>query len=310
MIKKLFQFFVLCLMAIACEDEKPKATDTPTSGHITVSCDESLKPIAEAEKEVFEALYPNAKIQFVFTDEQSAINLVLKDSARMAFVTRKMNNEEENQLKSQNIARSRSIKIAYDAIAFILNQSNQDTLLKIEQIKQILKGEISDWSQLNPNHKGPIQVVFDNPASGAIRHLKDSLGLNNQISKQCFALKSNKEVVDYVEQNKHAIGIIGISWISDPDDSLVKYFYKQIRVADIVPAQIKYESITWKPIQANIHFKQYPFWREVFLVSREAKSGLGTGFASFISSDQGQRIILKAGLVPSRAAIRTIELTQ
>lgn len=302
----LASFFIVS----ACNNEVPKATDTPTSGSITVSCDESLRPIAEAEKEVFESLYPKAKINFIFTNEQVAIQLVLKDSARMAFVTRKMNPEEENQLKEQNIARSRSIKIAYDAIAFILNKSNKDTLFNVSQIAHILNGTYNNWKQINPKHQGPIQVVFDNPASGAIRLLKDSLGLSPQLSKQCFAVQSNQEVVNYVEQNQNAIGIIGISWISDPDDSLVKYFYKQIKVADIVPKQIKYESITWKPIQANIHLKQYPFWREVFLVSREAKSGLGTGFASFISGDQGQRIILKSGLVPSRAAIRTIELTQ
>ncbi len=302
--------FGLSLVALSCQDEKPKAIDTPTSGQITVSCDESLRPIAEAEKEVFESLYPNAKINLVFTSEQAAIDLVLKDSARMAFVTRKMNIDEESQLKEQKISRSRSIKIAYDAIAFILNKSNQDTLFQVAQIKQILNGTYSNWSQINPKHNGAIQVVFDNPASGAIRLLKDSLGLNSNLSKQCFAVNSNKDVIDYVEKNPHAIGIIGISWISDPDDSLVRYFYKQVKVADIVPTQIKYESITWKPIQANIHLRQYPFWREVFLVSREAKSGLGTGFASFISGDQGQRIILKSGLVPSRAAIRTIELTQ
>ncbi len=306
-----FLFIVLGFLIIAsCNDDKPKAIDTPTSGNITVSCDESLRPIAEAEKDVFESLYPNAHINLIFTNEQHAIDLVLKDSARMAFVTRKMNADEENQLKEQKISRSRSIKIASDAIAFILNKSNKDTLFNVGQIKQILNGTFTNWNQINPKHQGQIQVVFDNPASGAIRLLSDSLGLNKQLSKQCFAVNSNKEVVSYVEKNNHAIGIIGISWISDPDDSLVKYFYKQIKVADIVPKKINYESITWKPIQANIHLRQYPFWREVFLVSREAKSGLGTGFASFISGDQGQRIILKSGLVPSRAAIRTIELTQ
>jgi phosphate transport system substrate-binding protein len=138
--------------------------------------------------------------------------------------------------------------------------------------------------------------------------LKDSLHLGKDLGENCFAVKSNPEVISHVEKNKNSIGIIGVSWISDPDDSLVRYFMKKIQVAEIKPKKITIESITWKPIQGNIHLRQYPFWREVFVVSREARTGLGTGFASFLSGDQGQRIILKAGLVPSKAAIRTIEL--
>jgi phosphate transport system substrate-binding protein len=123
--RQLLLIALVYLLIASCNDDKPKVIDTPTSGNITVSCDESLRPIAEAEKDVFESLYPNAHINLVFTSEQHAIDLVLKDSARMAFVTRKMNADEENQLKEQKISRSRSIKIAYDAIAFILNKSNK-----------------------------------------------------------------------------------------------------------------------------------------------------------------------------------------
>jgi phosphate transport system substrate-binding protein len=38
------------------------------------------------------------------------------------------------------------------------------------------------------------------------------------------------------------------------------------------------------------------------------RSGLGTGFASFMESEPGQKIILKGGLVPQRSSIRTINL--
>ena len=308
--KNILCIYILLFALTSCNNESNnKTTDTTTSGEINISCDESLKPIIEAEEAVFEELYPNAELNIIYTNEQNAINLVLQDSARAAIITRKMSNEEEAILKEQKIARSRAIKIAYDAVGFILHPENKDTIFTVEQIAGILSGKINDWSQINPKNKqGAIQVVFDNPASGAIRMLKDSLHLGKDLGENCFAVKSNPEVVSHVEKNKNSIGIIGVSWISDPDDSLVRYFMKKIQVAEIKPKKITIESITWKPIQGNIHLRQYPFWREVFVVSREARTGLGTGFASFLSGDQGQRIILKAGLVPSKAAIRTIEL--
>jgi phosphate transport system substrate-binding protein len=52
--------------------------------------------------------------------------------------------------------------------------------------------------------------------------------------------------------------------------------------------------------------KQYALIRSVYTISREPRAGLATGFASFISSDKGQKIFLKAGLLPASAPIRII----
>jgi phosphate transport system substrate-binding protein len=69
------------------------------------------------------------------------------------------------------------------------------------------------------------------------------------------------------------------------------------------------EARTMKPYQAYIALKQYPLWRTVQITLREPRVGLGTGFASFVASDKGQRIVLKSGLVPATAPVRIIELT-
>jgi phosphate transport system substrate-binding protein len=63
-----------------------------------------------------------------------------------------------------------------------------------------------------------------------------------------------------------------------------------------------------KPMQGNIALKQYPYWRQIKVASREMRTGLGTGFAGFMESEPGQKIILKGGLVPFRSSIRTINL--
>jgi phosphate transport system substrate-binding protein len=61
-------------------------------------------------------------------------------------------------------------------------------------------------------------------------------------------------------------------------------------------------------MQGNIELKQYPYWRQIKVASREMRTGLGTGFAGFMESEPGQKIILKGGLVPFRSSIRTINL--
>jgi phosphate transport system substrate-binding protein len=69
-------------------------------------------------------------------------------------------------------------------------------------------------------------------------------------------------------------------------------------------------SESYKPFQAYIAQKVYPLWREVFVVSREAYTGLGTGLNAFIASERGQRIILKNGLLPATMPVRIVEFKE
>jgi phosphate transport system substrate-binding protein len=311
MVKSILTLLIGILMVGACSNSQKlnEPKDTATSGEITVACDESLKPIMEAERMVFEELYPQSKIHMVFMSEFDAVQYLLKDSARLAIVTRELTKEELEVLKEQKISKARYHKIGYDAIAFIMHASSKDTSLSLKQVRGLLSGEISNWNQINPNNNtGEIQIVFDNPKSGAIRLLQDSALKGLSLGKNCFALKGNEAVLEHVEKNKNAIGIIGVSWISDTDDVEAKYFLNKIKVADVEPILMRVAGINNKPMQGNIALKQYPYWRQIKVVSREMRTGLGTGFASFMESEPGQKIILKGGLVPFRSSIRTINL--
>ena len=307
--KNLFKIVFILAISSCSNSPSQENLDTPTSGTITVSCDESLKPIIEAEQMVFEELHPNAKVNMVYLSEYDAIQYMLKDSARLAIVTRELNEGELARLKEQKLSRARYHKIGYDAIAFILHPENKDTSFSLAQVKALLSGQITDWNQISKlSNLGKIQIVFDHPKSGAIRYLEDSVLKGNSIGKNCFALSNNPAVIEYVQKNKNAIGIIGVSWISDLDDSQAKFFLNNLKVAEIEPVLMRVAGITNKPIQGNIALKQYPYWRNIKVVSREMRSGLGTGFASFMESEPGQKIILKGGLVPQRSSIRTIDL--
>jgi len=306
-----YSIISLLFLLSACADSNVKAPlDQPTSGEITISCDESLKPIVEAEIAVFQMQHPNAKVNAIYTSEFDAIQLMLKDSARLAIVTRELNTQELEVLKSQNISKARVFKIGYDAIAFILNTQNKDTSFSLAQVKSLLNGELKNWKQLSPASKlGDINIVFDHAKSGAIRLLEDSVLFGSKMGNNCFALNTNPEVIKYVQDNPNAIGIIGVSWISDLDDSQAKFFLDNIKVAEVQPVLVRVSGITNKPIQGNIALKQYPYWRPIKVLSRELRTGLGTGFASFLESEPGQKIILKGGLVPHRSSIRTVNIT-
>jgi phosphate transport system substrate-binding protein len=198
--------------------------------------------------------------------------------------------------------------IAHDAIAFVLNRSNTDTVLTQAQIQQIITGKATKWSQINPKSGslGDIQVVFDNPLSGTLRYVKDSIANGQPITPNASALKTNEEVINYVQKNKSAIGIISANWISDTDDKGVQQFMKEIRIADIAAADGKEG---YGPYQAYMAKGWYPYKRTVHVINAQARKGLGLGFASYLAGD-GQRIFLKDGLLPANAVTRLIQVTR
>lgn len=312
MMKKRFSFwgiFVCVAFLFGCNDNVPKHSDTTTSGEITISADECFKPILDAEKEVFESLYPQAKINIIYTNEYDAIQLALVDSVRMAIVGRELNTNENEVLKQREVKPRYNI-FGYDAIAVIMHKSRIDTILNQSQLTDILSGKIATWKQLNPaNNNDSIKLIFDNPKSGTIQFVNDSLLKGTPLTKRSYSLQNNPAVIERLETDKNAIGLIGTTWISDKNDSNSVRLINSIQVVNLVPNQPeKAEAPYMKPLQAYIALKQYPLWRNMVIINTEGRYGLGTGFASFICSDRGQRIILKSGLVPAHAPIRIIQL--
>ncbi|HOW32387.1 MAG TPA: substrate-binding domain-containing protein, partial [Bacteroidales bacterium] len=199
----------------------------------------------------------------------------------------------------------RTTKVARDALALIINPANIDSLLLEKQLADILQGKISTWNQLNPKSaSNPINVVFDNNKSGNVRYFRERFNITGNFPPNCFAVNSNQEVINYVAKNRNALGIISVNWISDAHDSLTIEFKKSVRIVEVGTESTGY----CKPYQGYIAEGSYPFCRDVFMVSRETFSGLGTGFASFVAGDQGQRIVRLSGLVPATMPIRLIEI--
>ena len=122
-------------------------------------------------------------------------------------------------------------------------------------------------------------------------------------------MNSNEEVVNYIQNNKNGLGIISVNWISDSQDTISNKFLQKIVVAGISEdGDDEGLGPFLKPYQGYIAEGSYPFIREVYVICRESFAGLGTGFASFVAGDQGQRIIRRSGLVPAQMPIRLVEI--
>ena len=292
-----------------CGGTPGKDMDTPTAGRIKVGTDDSYKLLLDAETYTFQSLYKYASIDMVLGAEADIIDLFMKDSVPMMIVNRKLTKEEESFLNSRQII-PKTTKIAYDALALIVNRENPDTNLYYDDISALFNGKISTWKSINPkkSDKDSVKVVFDNYKSGNPRYFKEKFNLT-RLPSCCFAVASNADVIDFVEKNKNALGIISVNWISDKADSISHGFLTRIRVARISgPGHHEAGSSFYSPHPGYIAQGDYPFTREVYSINRQTYSGLAYGFSSFIAGEKGQLIVLHSGMVPASMPVRLVEV--
>jgi len=306
-VKIIVLFFFFLFVCNGCKNEKQGEDDTVTYGTISITVDETFAPVIDSEVDTFQKIYSYAKINVRYKPEIDVVNDLLADSSRFIILARKLKKEEMDYLKKEALY-PKQIKIFYDAIAVIVNNSNKDTSISFQNLKDIASGKLKKWNELNPKSSpSDIQIIYDNPGSSTVRFMKEQI--NSELSKNSFALKSSAAVIDYVSKNKNAIGFIGVNWVSDQDDTLSLNFLKTVKVVGIkseLPNVNPNEY--YQPYQAYIAQKFYPLYREVYIISREARAGLGSGLSAFISHEKGQRIFLKSGLVPATMPVRLVEI--
>lgn len=282
--------FISCKKEASFDTKNQPPAETFTSGKTNMYVDESVIPIADALVEVFQAYYTDAHINIIPNNEVAIMNSLFKDSVRLAVVPRDLK-KEEIEFLSQRV-RPITTPIAREAVIFIQNIQNQDTILKLDKIRE-----------LSIDKKAKIKLVFDNINSSVVRQLNDSIPINKDTPNAYFMPNTNR-VIDYVSKNKNAIGVISSSWLAEPNDS-IRALSNNIRSMRLFNYETK---VYVKPSQSTIADKTYPFVRTINIIDIKGNAGLGKGFSAFTASDKGQRIILKSGLMPIKIPSREIEI--
>ena len=296
--------FFYCWILSGCksyEEQKKELPDTPLRGTIHVSADESFKPVIDEQVKVYESNNPGTKIIVDYKPEADCLKDLLTDSVRMIITTRGVSKEEQGAVIDSLGVGPRSLVIARDGISVIVNPAETDSLMTMNDIREILTGKVK-------NHLIP---VFDGlKATSTVRFIIDSVLRGDSLTPKAMAARSSEAVIDYVSKNQGVIGFIGVSWIGNPEDTSQLSFLKKVKVVSLESTDIP--GSYCKAYQANIYFKRYPLVRDLVYILKESYWGLGTGFANFISGEIGQIIFSRAYLATTqkKLGIRPVRLNE
>ena len=192
--QRLLSVIVLLSAIFSCNGPNQRTdTDTPEKGTIYISVDESFKPVIDSQIQVFEALFPGAKVVASYKPEAECFKDLAEDSTRMIIVTRGLNAMEEKFYKDSLKYSPTWSKVANDAISLIVNNKSKDTLITMAKLKGILDGTTADKEI----------AVFDGlSATSTVRYAVDSI-LKGKLfdPKKVFAAKNSQGVINYVAEN-------------------------------------------------------------------------------------------------------------
>jgi phosphate transport system substrate-binding protein len=296
-------FFLAGLTGCKSFREKEKELpDTPYRGAITISSDESFKPVVEELVQVYESNHPKTKINVLYKPEAECFKDFAVDSIRIVIATRRYNEGEREIMVDSLKLTPQSWIVARDAIAVIVNPAAKDSVFTMSDIRNILKGSF----------KKNLIPVFDGlKATSTVRFIIDSVLRGDSLTSKAVAARGSEELIDYVSKNPDVVGFIGVSWIGNPEDEEQLSFLNKVRVASI---KSTYDEIGYvKAYQQNIYSRSYPMVRDLVYTLKERYKGLGYGFAGFMSGEIGQLIFRRAYLVPQvikNFGIRPIKLNE
>lgn len=304
-------FFVLIMSAIllmSCGRTRT-TNDSMLTGEATIASDEALKPLVNSQLDIFHSIYQASRINCEYVSEYDALNLLLKEKIRLAIVGRPLDVKEIEYFKSKDII-PQSIPFATDAIALIVPVSTGTMALTIDQVKRILIGEITEWSQIEGSGlSGSISLYFDMESSGIIRYLNEKLNLNNKISGNVKFTGSNEKVIESVAEDKNGIGFVGYNWLSETESIKVQGKLNKVHFVGISdPANVKLGNRAFMPSVSVIYNNTYPLNRKLFAIYTDPSASLARGFLALLTSERGQRAIYRMGLKPENDFQRQIRI--
>ncbi|MEJ7680489.1 MAG: substrate-binding domain-containing protein [Segetibacter sp.] len=257
---------------------------------VHISIDESFEPVIAEQIKVFESAYPDIKVIAEYKPETECIRDLEKDSTKVVIISRELNRDETRFFDTKIEYKPQFDQIAKDAVAVIINVHNPDSVFTVNELKQLLAG--------NGNKK--LKVAIDgNRATSTVRYLRDSVLRGAAFGKNITGAKNSEDLINYIAATEDAVGFVGISWITNPQNEQQEQAVNKVKTA-LIECKNCDKGVFAKPSQQTITFNQYPLVRGLYYVLKENYAGLGSRFVYFLSTERGQLIFKRALLVPVR----------
>ncbi|MBH1941955.1 phosphate ABC transporter substrate-binding protein [Mobilitalea sibirica] len=240
-------------------------------GNLTLAGSTSMEKLANVASEAFMNKYPNVLVQAEFIGSSAGVEAVLAKTVDIGNASRNLKETEKAEGAVENI-------VAIDGIAVIVDKNNTVTDITKDQLTDIYKGTIKNWSEVGGSDQ-PIVVVGRESGSGTRGAFEEMLEVEDQCAYS-NEINSTGGVMAKVASTPGAIGYVSLDIL---DDTVIA-----VNLDGVEPTEAN--------IKAGSYFLSRPFvMATVGEISEQ--SDLVQAFFEFIYSEEGQNLVKEVGLI-------------
>ena len=263
---------VLLFALFACNPGTSGNGGSGKSGTVSTNGSTSMEKVIGALSEAFMQENSGVKVTYDATGSGTGIESAKNGSCDLGLSSRKLKDSETGLVTHT---------IALDGIAMIVNENSGVSNLTLEQVKQIFKGEITNWKELGGEDL-EISCVGRESGSGT-RDGFESITGTADVCKLAQELTSTGAVITAVSSSKNAIGYASLSSVEGQNG------IKTVTIDGV------------ECTEDNVMSGSYKIQRPFNIVVAEGKelSEQAQSFLDFAMSSQAADLITKAGAIPA-----------
>lgn len=174
--------------------------------------------------------------------------------------------------------------VAWDALVFVTHNSNPVDSITVQQVKEILTGNITNWKELGGPDENIIPVFRVQTESGklsGVGYMARVMLFNDSeknFTQKAIFKQSTGPIEEYVEITPYTFALTGVS-------SAKKRDFKILKLDGM------------EPNMENIASEKYPFAKPLYLATKGEPEGEVKKFIDWILSPNGQKVIHEQGTV-------------
>ena len=267
----LIPIFCSVLLFQSCGEK----SETPIKGSLKCYVDESLFNVIQVEKDTFMVHYKQSKIELFKVKAREGIATILNGDISLFISSRNLNDEEKTYFEKTNLP-IRAFKFCYDAVVPIVNKKDPADKVTMDEIKNFLSGKPTRF-----------RIYVPEPNSGIYEYLKRNV-LDGKELTNVSVVKSEEEVIQKIKTVKNALGFVGLD----------NAHGDEIKILQVGVMRRDGEALYYDPYVAYLISQTYPLVRTTAIIINDPALGVASGFASFLTSYEGQKIVSKNNLGP------------
>jgi len=295
----LFSSILLSLAFVACSGghdrpADPGATETngaangaganaaeAQGGTLTIKGSDTMVILAQRWAEAFMAANPGTTLQVSGGGSGTGIAALINGTVDLADASRPMKDREKTQIQERRHGEAHEIPVALDALAVYVHDDNPVTSLTIPQLKQIFRGEVTNWNQVGGSD-APIVLYGRENNSGTYAYFKEHVLEDLDFAQETQTLPGTAAVINAVSHDPDGVGYGGIAYAEG--------------VHTVSVAAEGGEPV--EPNMQNAVDRSYPLSRFLYVYSVGEPTGLAQRYVEFMLSAPGKALVENVGYYP------------